>query len=360
MLALVFCLMLAQADLYEQGTAFLRAGRLTEAESALRAHLKANPQHMEALANLGALLARKEDYSGAITQYRKALTLAPTMAPLRLNLGLAYYKERDWAQAASEFDKFLIAQPGHRQAMQLRALALLELEKYPEAAAGFEALRPGDVTVELGLATAYLKSGRSADAQRILAPLLERGDSAEVLLTVGQALIAEDRLEEAREAFEKSRKLAPGLPTLGLHLGAIHWRNKHLAEAIAEWRAELARHPESAEAKFTLGAALAQSGGDKLEAEQLLRASLRQKPRHAKANYQLAKLVWQTKKSTEALTCLERAIAADPNYREAHYLLGTVYKGLGKEPEAARAFAEVKRLAAQELSAQQDLFSEPQ
>ena len=360
MFTLPLLFLLAQLDFYEQGTAYLRAGRLPEAEAALRRHLQTHPRHWEALANLGAVLSRREDYAGAIAQYRKALALAPHLAPLRLNLGLAYFKQQDWGNALPEFDLFLASQPGHRQTLQLRALTLLELERYAEAVAAFSALRPADATVDIGLATAYLRLGRPAEAQNILAPLLERGDSPEVLLTVGQALVAEDRLDEALEAFVRVRRLAPSLPTLQLHIGAIHWRNKRFADAVAEWRGELAQHPDSAEAKFTLGSALAQSGGDKMEAERLLRASLKPKPRHAKANYQLGKLLWQAKRNGEALTCLEAAVKADPDYREAHFLLGGIYRTLGRKALADREFAAVKRLSAKQLSAQQDLFSEPQ
>ncbi len=350
-------LMWAQVDLYDQGGAYLRAGKLVEAEQAYRQHLKTHPNHVEAMANLGSVLSRREEFGQAIVQYRRALQLRPDLAPLHLNLGLAYFKMREWAPAVGEFDAFLRGEPGHRQSRQLRALALLELEKYPEAALAFEELLPGDVSVQLGLATAYLRSDRVAQAQKILTPLLEQGSSGEVWLTVGQALFVEDRLDEAMEALRKARGLQPGLPGLGLHLGAVHWRLRQRAEAIAEWRAELRAQPGNAEAQFTLGAALAMSGGDKIEAERWLRASLQKKPKHARANYQLGKLVWE-RRSAEAVTCLERSIAADPEYREAHYLLGRVYQGLGRKAEAAREFAAVSRLSAKELATQQDLFSE--
>jgi tetratricopeptide (TPR) repeat protein len=357
MLPLLF-LLFTQADLYERGGEFLRAGRLAEAEKAYREHLKTHPKHVEALANLGSVLSRKEDFPQAIVQFQKALALRPTLAPLHLNLGLAYFKTRDWARAASEFEQFLKAQPGHRQSMQLRALSLFELERYSEASDAFEALLPGDASIQLGLATAYLRSDRVAQAQKILGPLLEQGNSPEVLLTVGQALFAEERFDEAMTTLLKARELSPTLPTLGLHIGAIHWRKKQNAEAVAEWRNELKAHPENPEAQFTLGAALAMTGGDKIEAERLLRASLARKPKHARANYQLAKLVWQKNRSVEAVTCLEKSIASDPDYREAHYLLANVYQSLGRTADAAREFAAVKRISAKELSRQQDLFSD--
>ena len=354
----ILLLCAAQADLYEQGGAYLRAGKIAEAERAYRQHLKTQPNHVEALANLGAVLSRREEYGLAIQQYRRALQLRPDLAPLHLNLGLAYFKTRTWAAAVTEFEAFLKAQPGHRQSMQLRALSLLELERYPEAATAFERLATGgDASVSLGLATAYLRSGKTVEAHKILEPLLEQGNSAEVLLTLGQALFIEDRLDEALETLMKARALQPTLPTLRLHIGAVHWRQQRRPEALAEWIEELKTHPDNAEAQFTLGAALAMSGGDKIEAERWLRASLAQKPKHARANYQLAKLLW-LKRSLEAVTCLKRSVLTDPDYREAHYLLGRVYQDLGRHAEAAREFGVVQKLAAKELSTQQELFSE--
>lgn len=357
-LPLALALLFAQVSQYDLGNQLLASGRLAEAEAAYRTHLKSNPRHVEALANLGTVLSRRENFPAAIATLRQALALRPDLAPLHLNLGLAYFKAREWQPAVNEFETFLKSQPNHRQSLQLRALSLLELERYTDAAQAFEALLPGDASVQLGLATAYLKSDRVAQAQQILGPLLEQGNSPEVLLTVGQALFVEDRLDESLATLEKARTLAPQLPTLGLHIGAIYWRRKDTATAVAEWRKELKLHPTSAEAKFTLGAAIAMSGGDKMEAERLLRSSLTAKPRHARANYQLGKLLWQTRRSPEAVTCLERATSADPSYREAHFQLANIYQSLGRKTEAAREFATVKSLASKELSRQQDLFSE--
>lgn len=352
-------LLLAQADLFESGNAHLRAGQLPQAEQAYRAHLQSHPAHAEALANLGAVLSRREAFPEAIAVYQRALKLQPQLTPLHLNLGLAYFKTQQWAPAVNQFDLFLRHQKGHRQATQLRALALLELERYPDAAQAFESLLPStDPTIALGLATAYLRSNRAAEAEKLLLPLLAEANSPELLLAMGQALLVEERFDEALETLLRARTLQPTLPTLALHLGAVHWRKKNVPQALAEWRQELRSAPDSPQANFTLGAALAQSGGDPVESERLLRAALARKPRHARANYQLAKLIWQKKRNPEAVACLENAIAADPRYREAHYLLATVYQALGRKPEAARAFAAVKRLSAEEVATQRDLFSE--
>ena len=124
MILLFAFLLLAQtpADiLFERARAAQTAGRLEEAESAWNDYLKKHGSKPEALANLGALLARRERYAEAIEKYKAALKLDSSLAPLHLNLGLAYLKQGQPAQAVSEFDLFLKVQPGHRQT-QLRNL----------------------------------------------------------------------------------------------------------------------------------------------------------------------------------------------------------------------------------------------
>jgi tetratricopeptide (TPR) repeat protein len=340
---LVFSITLAAQPAFDQGNGHLRAGRLAEAEQAYKLHLKTNPSDAQALANLGAVQARREDYPAAIASYEKALRAAPSLTPVHLNLGLAHYKSRQWQQALQSFDRFLQSQPSHRQAQQLRALSLLELENYPAAAEAFEALTPtSDATILIGLATAYTKSNRAADAQKLLGPLLEQGSSPELQLTLGQAYFAEGQDQDALEAFLKARALNPNLPTLGLHIGAVFWRQRKLPEAL-----------------FTLGAAVALTGGDPRESEQLLRQALAHKPNHARANYQLAKLIWQQRKAPEAIPCLERAVKNDPELREAFYLLGRIYQESGRKADAQRVFARVKALTEKARSQQLDLFSEP-
>lgn len=342
------------ADAFERARQLQQAGRWADAESAYRAYLKAYPATAEALANLGAVLVRRERYPEAIRQYKQALTMAPSLAPLRLNLGLAFLKSGDRAAALDQFTALVRQEPANRQARQLRAMTLSELERYAEAAQEYAALMPGDVSVRLGLASAYTNLGRPADAQQVLGPLLERRDSAEVELLRGQALFAENRFEEAREAFQLASRLNPKLGDVHLHIGASYWKQQRTAEAIEEWRRELAAHPAEFQPNYTLGAALALAGS--AEAEPLLRKAAGLKPHNAQALYQLAKLVWQRSKSAEAVSLLERSVQSQPNYREAHYLLASVYQSLGRKAEAAREFALVRKISDQELQRTRDLF----
>ncbi len=361
-LFLVEALLFAQpaADtLFEKARALQMAGRLDEAESSYREYLKKYRARPEVLANLGALLARRESYPEAIRLYQQALQADPSLYQLHLNIGLAYLKQAQAARAITEFDLFLKSQPENAQARQLRALALLETERYPEAERQYRALLPSqDLTVSLGLATALVRQNKAAEAREILEPVLARGDSAEVQLAFGQILLQEGRIDEALDTLRRAQQLNPNLPQLRLAIGSVFWRKRETEPALAEWRAEYAAQQGSFEAAYTLGSALSLKADSQNEGEALLRKATALRPKNARANYQLAKLLWQRSKSAEALTFLQRATESDPAFREAFFLQANVLAALGRKAEAAKYFARVKELSAKELERQQDLFSE--
>ena len=47
---------------------------------------------------------------------------------------------------------------------------------------------------------------------------------------------------------------------------------------------------------------------------------------------------------------------SQPAYREAHYLLATVYQSLGRRADAQREFAVVKKLSESDVQKSRDLF----
>jgi tetratricopeptide (TPR) repeat protein len=338
--------------LFERARAAQTAGRLDEAEAAWNEHIRKHGATAEVLANLGALFARRERYVEAVQQYKAALKLNPGLAPLHLNLGLAHLKQGQLTLAISEFDQFLEAQPGHRQAQQLRAMALLEAERYADAEAQYRALASNDPAVLLGLGTALLRQNKAAEARAVLEPML--GDnSPEVQFVMAQMLLQEARVDEALVVLDRVRSARPDLPGLHVAIGTGLWRQRKTAEAITEWRAE-----DSFEAAYLLGSALSMNNATRVEGEAHLRKAVRLRPGNARANYALGKLIWQRSKDPEALKFLERATQADPLFREAFFLHATALQSLGRKDEAARSFARVKELSQRELARQQDLFSE--
>jgi len=348
-------------DHFARGQALQQQGRVAEAESAYRDYLKRYGPRAEVLANLGALLARQEKFDEAVAAYGQALKLAPQLTPIHLNLGLAHFKAGRHAEAIPAFTAFLKTNASHGQARQLRAISYMESGRFAEAIGDFEQLPPGDAGVALGLATVYTRQGETARARAHLEPLLARAESAETQLLLAQVLLMDEQVEEASRALDAALRLRPGLATGHYLKGIIHWRRQQIPAALEEWRREIAEQPTSYAAHFALGAALSLEGVASGDAQRLqqaqshLRRAVALKPRNAQALYQLAKLLWRSKQA-EALPLLERAVQADGEYREAHYLLANVYQAQGRRAEAAREFAIVQRLTAEGARKSRELF----
>jgi len=159
--------------LFEKARALEQTGDLAGAEAAYRALLKLNPGSAEALGNLGVVLAGQAKYDAAVEVYRRALRLRPALAALHLNLGLAYYKAEKREPAIEQFRLYLKKDPSNRQARQLLATALLETDRFHEAAEVFESLMPAeDFSIRLGLAAASVRVRWSGEAQKLLEQLV--------------------------------------------------------------------------------------------------------------------------------------------------------------------------------------------
>jgi Flp pilus assembly protein TadD len=163
-----------------------------------------------------------------------------------------------------------------------------------------------------------------------------------------------------------------------------------IEEAMAHWRAALARQPSDARAHHNLGVALAQQGQHEAAVESL-RQAIVYHPRYAEAHFNLGNVLLQQRKRDEALAAFRQAIEIKPDYfdayvnlgstltekgqsrqavivlqqairlrpqsPEAHNNLGLAYADLGRWPEAETAFQEALRLKPEYVEAHNNLAS---
>jgi Flp pilus assembly protein TadD len=73
-------------------------------------------------------------------------------------------------------------------------------------------------------------------------------------------------------------------------------------------------------------------------------------PDNAEANLLLGKILVKQNKAAEAIKPLEKAVGLDPEDPIKHLQLARAYRQIGRQPEADREFAEIKRLNAKRLN----------
>ena len=342
-----------------------QSGRMPEAVKAYREVIGMRPGYVEAHANLGVVLARLGRYEESVAAYEAALRLAPTLTPIQFNLGIAHYRAGQFGRATEVLERLLRDQPQAVPARQLYGLALSALGRDAdviEQLAPTVDAAPPDPAVLYSLGLAYLRLGRAgfrATLERLAA--LPAGRAALHLLQ-GQAFLRDQNYDLALEELQAAERLNPDLPRLHFSLGVAHSLLGHNQEAIAALGIAVNRYPQDTAAQYYLADAYAKDGKFP-EARRGAEAVLKLDPKSPEATGLLGRILFREGRAAEAVGLLEYAITASEKNRndhDLHYNLARAYQQLGRRDDAARQFAEVQRLKAEQLRKDRANLPRPQ
>ncbi len=335
----------------EQTAALLeQQGKTAEAEEAWRALSKTHPADPVPFAHLGLIEARQEHYGEAIAFYRKAMALNPAMPGLRLNMGLALFKDGQYRQAIQSFTPLLQAAPNSDEAQRLAVLMGMSHYGLGEYAAATPYLQravssdPKNLTLLLTLAHSCLLSKQYPcvlDAFHKMVAL--DADSAEADMLVGEALDEmKDRIGATRE-FRAAIAANPKEPNVHFGLGYLLWMQGQTQEAAQQFQAELDNDPEHAQAMLYLADSEIQMNQPE-SARPLLEKLLKINPKIPMAHLDLGIVYSEAGQNEEALAQFKTAIALKPDDVNAHYRLGRLYRAMGRTAEAKTEFDQSKKL----------------
>jgi tetratricopeptide (TPR) repeat protein len=341
----------AQNDPRAAAFALEQEGKTAEAEVAWRKLAVESPSNPEPLAHIGLLEARQEHYGAAENFYRKALALDPAMPGLRLNLGLAYFKNGDYREAIHLFEPMLKAQPAHTDDTD-RLTLLLGMSHYGlgeyRAATPYlvraSASDPQNLTLLLTLAHSCLLSSQFQcviDAYHRIVAL--NAESAEADMLVGEALDAMKDSDGAIREFRAAIAANPKEPNVHFGLGYLLWTRSQYAEAAREFQTELANNPGYTNAMQYLADCELQI--EQLDqAQSLLEAILKSDPSVFMARLDLGIVYAKKDRSADALRELKAAAAMKPDDVSVHWQLGRLYRTMGDMAEARREFEKTRTL----------------
>ncbi len=255
--------------------------RFPEAVVAYNASLKANPQRIQSLLELGDLnLTALHDVPRATQCYRRALAINPKNIRAHMMLANALSESKQFDAARSELEE-----------------------------------------------AAQLDSSNALVWQHL-----------------GDFLYRTGHLKESLAAFDKALALQPNLAPARIVRGEIFLGLSQNEKALADFQNALAVIPHSAALYVDLGIVRQQLHQD-LEAEQAYRTALKLDPDSAGANNNLAFLLANKKSQlSEAEFCANKAIALNPKEGTFYDTLGWVYRARGDSQRALRTLTRASAL----------------
>ncbi len=326
-------------------------GKNIDAAIAWRAYLKAHPSSPEPYAHLGLLEARQEHYEEAVPLYRKALAMDPTMPGLRLNLGLALFKNGDLKQSIQEFKLLLKSQPrGSNEAQRLTILIGMAHYGLGEYAAAVPYLKTAaardtkNLPLLLALAHSCLWSRQYHCVMDVYHEILMlNAESAESDMLAGEALNELKNTPGAILQFRAAIQANPKEPNVHFGLGYLLWTQTDYREAASEFQAELANDPDHIQAMLYL--ADSEVHLNQFEAATpLLERLLKLDSGLGLAYLDLGIIHAEAGRNEDALREMQEAARLDPGDVNAHWRLARLYRTMGKNEEAKVEFAKASSL----------------
>jgi tetratricopeptide (TPR) repeat protein len=322
----------------------MSAGRLPRAETDLRSVLRTAPDDYRALDLLGVVRVLQHRDAEAEKLFRRAVQKKADFGPAHAHLGLLLFQKGRADDAVPQLREALRIDSARADASNA-LIQILQNQSKTAAAAGDSArsltlLREArsyapdnsDVQFEFGSIALQLSLWEDAIAAFQQTLNLRQNDPV-ALYSLGRAFLGEWKFEDARQQFARYVEARPddasGHCALGMTLAAL----ENTQEALEQFERSIAIAPEQTESYFRLGL-IELNVKDLDEAASNFRQVLTRDAKHPGALSGLGRVAFEQKHYSDAIDLLQRAIASDDSFREAHYYLGLTLVRLGRKEEA--------------------------
>jgi tetratricopeptide (TPR) repeat protein len=241
------------------------------------------------------------------------------------------------------------------QLRRLLAQALSAAGKVAEAVQTLEeahSAAPDDAELAFQLAAGYVRLKRFDAAERTFGRIAAARPIPETWILIGRTYRDAGEYDRARAAFEAALGRNPKVRRAHYYLGTIIVMSEarlRMAEAVAQFRQELALDPKDPVTNVALGMALLLSHRE-AEALPPLELATRSTEVPGGAFYYLGRCLLALDRPEEAATALRRALELSQadgtgsiERKNIHYQLGVALRNLGRTDEAASHFAEAER-----------------
>jgi tetratricopeptide (TPR) repeat protein len=326
---------------------FLKANQPAKAIPEFAALVAAQPDNLDAQANLGVLLYFQGRHSDALEHLRKAVQINPNLPRIQALLGLCEFQLGQLDAARADLSAVVgnLPDPKFRKKV---GLTLIEIETAQQdltaAAATIGKLRDEAPTdPEILYASYRIHTDLAGEA--LLSLSLAAPQSGQMQQAIAHELERIRDLPGAIAALRKAIAVDPNLPGIHFELAeALHGSDSQTdrAQAEQEYVIALEKNPREVQAAVRLGD-LHADRGDLDAAAGFYQRVLAQQPNNAEAALGLARVYSERNDDAKALPLLQQVLAEDPANMLAHFRLSTLYRKMHKPDEAKRELAEYQK-----------------
>lgn len=316
-------------------------------------------------------------------------TLTPSVASVHAQLGLVYYMENRYAQAAESFRQALQLNPHLPNASVMLGICISEVGRYSDAipllAPYFRSSKGGKMgrLVGLGLLHAYGSLNRYSEADRVSEELMKMyprdpeilyhasslygdqslylivhlmktaPDSVWVYLVFAKVNEDEKRYDAAIAEYRLALKMSPRLPGIHFNLGRALFMSsdsdRSRKQALQEFQQELAIDPQNSRADYEIGE-IYRRGSELDKARLYFERAVRLNPQFEESQIALGRTLIDLKQPREAIPYLLTAVGLNPANAVSHFLLARAYSELGDSPNSKRELALFRKYRIQPYS----------
>jgi tetratricopeptide (TPR) repeat protein len=337
-----------QATVYAQDAdSSLRRQDLDAAISDYVKALKIAPAYAAAWNNLGSAWFAKKQYLNASDSFRRAARLEPQNADYQFNAALATTLS-DQCDAAAPFLRKSLDSPNYRARVQfLMGVCAFIHEQWEPAKVDLKQAEGNGVTsaeVYYMLTIASRKTKDPENAKAAFSLLREKyPDSPLLHELLGDALDRADQDNQAIREIGLAISSRPDEPGLHAQLGFLFWKSHNLLDAKAAFEQELILDKHSYSAMRYLGDIAEQTNQFDNALEWYARA-LQERPESGEAHFSVGRLLAETAHHKEALKELQACFPAMDQDATAQYWIARELEKLGRPQEAREHMAKVREI----------------
>lgn len=342
------------------GTLYLKQKYYDKAVVSFSNSLKLNASYYRARYNRALTYTALDEPKKAISDYKEIIHTFDSHVSSHLNLGLIFYKNKEYALAIDEFKKTISISSGNKK---IKAYYLLgksyakisPMQKESAIKAFNEAIRlkPNHVASRLALIDLGYSRDNKGNKKRLdsLNGLVElEPDNIDLQFEVIKILIKLKKNQDAISKVEQILIMEPSSTKAYFLLGRLHYlENNYDMSLLAYEKVHTIRAEFSPELLFNMGLVYTKM---KLysQAQQSYQKSLQLRSDYPEAYYNLGLLYLKEKKLEEAKKFFNRAIDLHPNYKHAYQKLASILSEQNQNIEAIKVYKKLIELSPDNIS----------